>query len=115
MRPLVHGRVLDAATRCVHYHGPADVVALRFPCCDRFYPCHRCHDEEADHPPARWPRGARDAPAVLCGVCGTVLTIAAYLAAESRCPACGAAFNPGCRAHWPLYFEGPFDEPRPTV
>jgi uncharacterized CHY-type Zn-finger protein len=28
-----------------------------------------------------------------------------YLACENRCPVCGSAFNPGCKAHHHLYFE----------
>ncbi|GAB7093775.1 CHY zinc finger protein [Halolamina litorea] len=45
-----------------------------------------------------------DADAVLCGVCGSVLTVAEYVACEDRCPDCGAGFNPGCRTHYDRYF-----------
>ena len=41
---------------------------------------------------------------VLCGVCRTELTIEKYMDAGFTCPACGAAFNPGCAHHYHLYF-----------
>lgn len=41
----------------------------------------------------------------MTGACGATLTAADYAAADSRCPACDHGFNPGCRPHWPLYFE----------
>ena len=43
--------------------------------------------------------------AVLCGACGTQLTVRQYLACDNRCPACAAPFNPGCRLHYRFYFE----------
>ena len=103
----VHGVGVDAQTRCAHYHSPVDVIALRFPCCDAWYPCIECHEETADHAPTVWPITERETRAVLCGVCGTRLTISAYLACESRCPRCQTAFNPGCATHHHLYFEVP--------
>jgi uncharacterized CHY-type Zn-finger protein len=99
----IHGLPVDAETRCVHWHGPTDVVAIRFPCCDRYYPCHDCHEAVADHPPAVWPVTRRGEHAILCGVCGTTHAIATYLAVE-RCPTCRAPFNPACSLHHPLYF-----------
>ena len=101
----VHGRLVDAETRCVHWHGPADIIAIRFRCCGRFYACHDCHAELETHPPARWPRDAFDTPAVLCGACGHVLTIRRYLQSAHQCPACGRGFNPRCALHHHLYFE----------
>ncbi len=103
-RPRVLGPVVDDETRCIHYRSPLDVVAIRFACCGEYYPCHLCHAEAADHPARQWPIGDRDREAVLCGVCGSELTIAAYLAADS-CPRCRAPFNPGCHLHTHLYFE----------
>ena len=97
---------MDPETRCAHYNDPTDVVALRFGCCETWYPCHRCHDEAADHPAQPWPRARFDEPAALCGACGVTATARAYLDAGDACPACGAAFNPGCAAHRALYFEG---------
>ncbi|HEY8468038.1 MAG TPA: CHY zinc finger protein [Longimicrobiales bacterium] len=104
-RPEVHGRLLDAETRCAHWHGPLDIIAIRFPCCGKFYACHDCHAEHETHPPERWPRERFDTAAVLCGACGHVLTIREYLDSGHRCPACGRGFNPRCALHYGLYFE----------
>ena len=101
----LRGVSVDAQTRCAHYDGPTDVVALRCGACGTYHPCHRCHAETADHESAPWPRRRFDEPAVLCGACRTTLTARAYLDADDACPACGAAFNPGCAAHHGLYFE----------
>ena len=101
----LRGLDVDAETRCGHYHGPADVVALRFACCDTFAPCHRCHDATADHPAEVWPCARFDEPSVLCGVCRATMTWPAYRAADHACPVCGAAFNPGCAAHAHYYAE----------
>jgi uncharacterized CHY-type Zn-finger protein len=105
---LVYGLGVGPATRCAHYAGPTDVVALRFACCDRWYPCHACHAAVADHAAAVWPRARFDEAAVLCGACGHRLTARAYLRLgrdAPRCPACHAPFNPGCARHRHLYFE----------
>ena len=96
---------MDAQTRCAHYHGPTDVIAMRFRCCGEWFPCIECHREVAGHEVEVWPLAERDREAVLCGVCGRRLTIAEYLGCDSTCPACGAAFNPGCANHWHHYFE----------
>ena len=103
-RPRVLGPVVDDETRCIHYRSTLDVIAIRFACCGEYYPCHLCHAEAAGHPAQQWPLDARDARAVLCGVCGHELTIADYLRADA-CPECGTAFNPGCRLHTELYFQ----------
>lgn len=99
----VRGAVVDDQTRCAHYAGELDVIAIRFYCCREYYPCHLCHEESAGHAARVWPRDERDKPAVLCGVCRRELTVAEYLAA-SACPHCSAGFNPGCALHAHLYF-----------
>ncbi|WP_049989895.1 CHY zinc finger protein [Natrinema salifodinae] len=101
----VVGVDVDSDTRCAHYRTERDVVAFRFACCERYYPCFRCHEERADHEAIPWPRERFDEPSVLCGVCGDEHTVPEYLAADYRCPACDAAFNPGCANHAELYFE----------
>ncbi|WP_243065094.1 CHY zinc finger protein [Humibacter sp. RRB41] len=103
-RPRVLGPVVDDETRCIHYRSPQDVIAIEFACCREFYPCHLCHAETAGHPARQWPVASRAEPAVLCGVCGNLLTITEYLAVDG-CPACAAPFNPGCRLHTEFYFE----------
>lgn len=104
MRPDVHGLELDAQTRCVHWRSPLDIIALKMRCCGAYYACRDCHDALADHAAEVWPPAAFDAKAVLCGACGHELTVSDYLACGSRCPQCGAGFNPGCHKHRHLYF-----------
>ncbi|PEN05690.1 hypothetical protein CRI93_12340 [Longimonas halophila] len=100
------GMGVDAETRCAHYATERDVIALRFPCCNVFYPCHACHDAVADHASQQWDAQADlDERAVLCGACRTVLTWRQYLNAEHACPDCGADFNPGCTTHLHLYIR----------
>jgi uncharacterized CHY-type Zn-finger protein len=101
----VHGVDVDQQTRCGHYHSNVDIIAIRFPCCDTYYPCYKCHQEVSDHQAARWNKDQNDERAVLCGACGYQLTIHEYLTSNSICPACHANFNPGCRNHFDLYFE----------
>lgn len=105
----VRGVSVGPETRCAHYDTDRDVVAVRFPCCERFYPCFECHRAVADHRASTWSDGSFDRRAVLCGACGERLPIAAYLADPTACPACSAPFNPGCADHHHLYFEGRAD------
>jgi uncharacterized CHY-type Zn-finger protein len=101
----VRGVDVDHETRCAHYRTDRDVVAFRFACCEEYFPCFRCHEETTSHDAVPWPRARFDEPSVLCGVCGTALTVPDYLEADYSCPACDAAFNPGCANHAELYFE----------
>ena len=101
----VYGIGIESETRCAHYGTERDVVAFKFACCERYYSCVRCHEAVTDHEPIPWPRSRFDEPSVLCGVCETPLTAPDYLSADYRCPACDAAFNPGCETHVDLYFE----------
>lgn len=105
-RPPVLGPTVDEETRCVHYRGPTDIVAIRFACCGDYYPCHPCHKEDAGHPARQWGPDEQDRPAILCGACGSELTITAYLA-TTACPRCGAAFNERCALHRHHYFRMP--------
>ncbi|MGT2463637.1 CHY zinc finger protein [Sinomonas atrocyanea] len=99
----VFGATVDDQTRCVHYRTEVDVVAMKFACCGRYYPCHLCHAEDADHAAQTWPPEQWAEPAVLCGVCKREMAIEDYLATTS-CPSCGALFNERCAAHRHLYF-----------
>ena len=101
----LRGIDVGPATRCAHYHGDRDRIALRFACCDVFYPCYKCHAASAEHPPERWAPDQLDTPAVLCGACGAVLPFRQYLAADHECPTCGAAFNPNCARHHDRYVQ----------
>jgi uncharacterized CHY-type Zn-finger protein len=100
----VLGPVVDEMTRCVHYQTEVDIVAIKFACCNEYYPCHLCHEETADHVARQWKLSDRDQEAVLCGACGTELTITSYLA-TNECPSCRSPFNERCRLHTHLYFE----------
>lgn len=102
----VRGRHLDSSTRCFHYHSELDIVAIKFRCCQTYYACFFCHEEEARHPPQKWPRAEWTTRAVLCGACGHEMTIHAYLFSAFRCPSCHARFNPRCARHFSWYFEG---------
>jgi uncharacterized CHY-type Zn-finger protein len=104
-RPPVHGLDVDGQTRCVHWRSPVDIVAVKMKCCGAYYACKDCHDALTGHAIEVWPRGDWGERAVLCGACGTELTIAAYLASFDACPACAAPFNPGCSVHRHFYFE----------
>ena len=100
----LRGIAVDPETRCAHYDGGQDVIAIRFSCCEVYYPCFECHRAATDHTPTRWPAERRTEPAVLCGACDIPMTARAYRAAAHACPHCDAPFNPGCRAHWNRYF-----------
>ncbi|HSP12851.1 MAG TPA: CHY zinc finger protein [Salegentibacter sp.] len=101
----VYGKSIDKQTRCVHWHSYLDVIAIKFKCCDKYYPCFSCHEEEADHAYQVWPKTAFSEKAILCGVCGHELSIEEYMASDNTCPNCSAGFNPGCSNHYHLYFE----------
>jgi len=99
------GHPVDGQTRCIHYQGPTDILAIRFRCCREYYPCFTCHEETAGHPAEVWSRQERKTRALLCGACRHEMTIDEYLLSEHSCPACGAGFNPGCSKHYHMYFE----------
>jgi uncharacterized CHY-type Zn-finger protein len=123
----LRGVAVDPETRCAHWDSAVDVIALRFGCCEAYYPCDACHDAATDHAAEPWPRDRFDESAVLCGACGATLTARAYLDGDGEtqrasgegqrpsgnraapdddaCPRCGADFNPGCRRHRDRYFE----------
>lgn len=101
----VMGKTVDEFTRCVHYHSPLDVIAIKFKCCHQYYPCYYCHEEEAGHEAQVWSKTEFREKAVLCGVCKNEMSIHEYLNSKNHCPYCDAAFNPGCSNHYHLYFE----------
>jgi uncharacterized CHY-type Zn-finger protein len=107
MRPDVKGVDLDPQTRCAHYNGARDIIAIKMACCGIYYACRNCHDALADHDVVLAPARLWDQPGILCGACGTEISVTAYMSGDSHCPACAAAFNPGCKTHLHLYFEWP--------
>src|SRR3984885_8988983 len=102
--PQVRGINLDSQTRCQHYHGPSDIIAIKMKCCGVYYACKDCHATLAGHPIEVWPKREWNQHAILCGACGVELTVHEYMASDFRCPSCRAPFNPGCRNHHHLYF-----------
>jgi uncharacterized CHY-type Zn-finger protein len=103
--PQVRGVNVDGQTRCKHYHGTTDIIAIKMKCCGEYYACKDCHAELAGHAIEVWPAGEWDTAAILCGGCGVELSVRDYMGCESRCLRCGAGFNPGCRKHYRFYFE----------
>jgi uncharacterized CHY-type Zn-finger protein len=101
----VRGVELDPQTRCEHYRGRTDIIAIKMKCCGVYYACKDCHAALSDHEIEVWPRNEWTERAVLCGECGSELSIEKYMGCEFRCPSCGAAFNPGCRNHYRFYFD----------
>jgi uncharacterized CHY-type Zn-finger protein len=114
-RPVVRGVGLDAQSRCAHYNGPTDIVAIRFMCCGEYSACKDCQAALAGHAIEVWPRAEWAALAILCGACGAGLTILAYLGGDARCRACGAGFNPLCRRHHHFYFDVPREAAAPAA
>ncbi|WP_061811022.1 CHY zinc finger protein [Rossellomorea vietnamensis] len=102
----VSGVEVDAKTKCKHYRTPKDIIAIKFKCCNTYYPCHSCHEEVADHDSILWSPEEWNTKAILCGECHNELTILQYMNCQSVCPHCQSAFNPGCQTHYHLYFEG---------
>ncbi|MBC7898558.1 MAG: hypothetical protein H7070_00770 [Saprospiraceae bacterium] len=101
----VHGLGIDPETRCDHWHGESDIIAIKLKCCGLWFPCFECHGAVADHVSKVWSKVESDALAILCGGCGYQLAISEYFDCGSACPACHRAFNPGCANHYHLYFE----------
>ncbi len=102
---MVHGLQVDNQTRCVHYHSPLDIIAIKFKCCQKYYACIHCHLETSNHPVIVWKKAAFDTKAILCGNCSNEMTIAEYIQSNSQCKFCKAPFNPKCSSHYPFYFE----------
>ena len=101
----IKGIQVDEQTRCIHYHSPLDIIAIKFKCCYEYYSCYYCHQEQAGHPARVWSKTEFDSMAVLCGSCKHEMSISLYHECEYTCPFCHAAFNPRCFTHNHLYFE----------
>ena len=101
----VKGKIIDDETRCGHYHSPLDVIAIKFKCCNQYYPCFECHEETANHKAEAWKKNERNTKAILCGFCKNELTIQQYFDCDHECPHCKTKFNPACSMHYHLYFE----------
>lgn len=102
---LIYGTQVNERTQCAHYHSERDIIAVKFKCCNTFYACIRCHEEQANHQPIVWLKTEYKEEAIYCGNCHHLFSISSYLGCANSCPACQAAFNPGCANHYYLYFE----------
>lgn len=101
----IYGIDVDERTRCFHYKTDLDIIAIKFRCCGKWFPCYECHAAISDHDPQVWPAEEFDANAVLCGECGLRLSINEYFECGSACPQCESRFNPNCASHYHLYFQ----------
>lgn len=102
--PKVYGSLVDYETRCIHYHSFLDVIAIKFKCCNKYYPCFQCHNEHEPHSIQRWSKNEFNVKAILCGICHHELSIQDYMMTDS-CPNCHSHFNPSCKSHYHLYFN----------
>lgn len=100
----IYGQLLDNETRCVHYHGETDIIALQCAKCRKFYPCYQCHNEAEDHLFQVWQSHEFIEQAIYCGHCHSTLSITTYLK-STKCPRCQHPFNPNCAKHYHLYFQ----------
>ncbi|CAB4256086.1 similar to Saccharomyces cerevisiae YKL084W HOT13 Zinc-binding mitochondrial intermembrane space (IMS) protein involved in a disulfide relay system for IMS import of cysteine-containing proteins [Maudiozyma barnettii] len=101
------GKLVDDQTRCIHWNSQLDVMAIKFKCCQTFYPCFECHQEVANHDPIRYDlKIEKDATTstILCGICHNEMTFNEY-SNGIKCTSCLTDFNPGCKLHYGLYFE----------
>ena len=105
MNVTVKGKQIDNETRCIHYNTALDIIAIKFKCCNTYYPCYYCHAEEAGHIAIVWNKDEFETNAVLCGSCKHEMTVIEYKNCTYNCPYCDAAFNPKCSNHDHLYFE----------
>ncbi len=102
---MVKGKTIDSKTRCEHYYSEKDIIAIKFKCCDTYYPCFECHQEFTNHKSQVWKKNEFETLAILCGNCKQEISIQAYMQSNHQCPNCQASFNPNCSKHYHLYFE----------
>lgn len=100
----IYGPTVDDESRCIHYQTQLDIIAIKFKCCNKYYPCYKCHNEAASHTIQRWDSSEFNEKAILCGVCKHEMTINEYMMIEA-CPNCDAHFNNRCKYHYHHYFS----------
>lgn len=106
----IYGYTVDNVGRCKHYHGENDIISIKFKCCNKYYPCFKCHEESENHKMLPWPQEEFDQYAILCGNCKKELTINEYLN-NGKCIYCHSGFNPNCSLHYHIYFDIPKHSP----
>ncbi len=98
----IFGCTIDSDTRCKHWNSKLDIIAIKLACCQKYYPCYLCHEENEYHKIEQW---NNDEKAILCGVCKNDLLISEYLKCDNKCPSCKSDFNPNCQKHYLFYFN----------
>lgn len=100
------GQLVDTQTRCRHYHSALDIIAIKFKCCDIYFPCYKCHLELESHDIIRWNKlDLKAEKVILCGSCSNLLYYQEYSANDNKCLYCSSDFNPNCSLHYGLYFD----------
>ncbi|SCW00834.1 LAFE_0C13036g1_1 [Lachancea fermentati] len=108
---LIRGDLVDEESRCVHWHSPLDVIAIKFKCCKTYYACYTCHQSLESHKVEKYSlKEDNNEHLVICGVCKTTMTFDTYRSNSGderslSCYACHAEFNPGCKLHYSEYFD----------
>ena len=75
---MIYGDLIDKETRCIDYHGPTDIVALKCFACQKYYPCFLCHNRHETHNFQAYPEKLKKDKVVFCGSCQRELTIESY-------------------------------------
>ena len=101
--PKVYGSLIDNETRCIHYHTFLDIIAIKFKCCEKYYPCYQCHNEHESHNIQRWSAEEFHKRRYFVEFV-KMNSIHDYMMTET-CPNCQAHFNSRCKFHYHLYFE----------
>lgn len=99
---ILKGQLIDEHTRCIHYYSSIDIIAIKFKCCETYYPCYKCHEELAGHSIEKYDIDCEE-KVILCGDCYHELTFNEYKSLS--CIYCNGKFNPGCSIHYHLYFN----------
>ncbi len=102
---VVNANLVATNSRCSHYNSELDIVAIKFKCCNQYFGCIHCHNENVDHKTEQWKINEQDEKAILCGNCKTEMSINTYLNCNNKCPNCKSNFNPKCCNHYHFYFE----------
>lgn len=109
MNQLVRGFPIDNETRCIHWKGPNDIIALKFKCCPTvFFPCYTCHNVATTHKIEKFDLNIDyNVKCILCGHCKSQLTFKQYTTFQNdlQCPMCKHKFNQSCKLHYNLYFN----------
>ncbi len=105
MKINVQGSIVDEMTRCEHYNSPLDIIAIKFKCCNKYYACIHCHNENEKHEVVLWNKDEHHTKAILCGNCNDEMSIDVYFNCNNQCPSCNSAFNPKCSNHYRYYFQ----------